>query len=194
MVKNSFQFLIFYLLLNLTFGDLFSQSYPDFYKEDVIFEMKGDTFYVQGIYFIRSSQPNTSLNLLYPFQVDSLMNEPVIEKAFDITHNCDLVIQNKSKDFIAFKVNFDSISETLFLIRYYQILKSNQARYILLSTQSWDKPLSQANYKLIIPQKVKIATFSYSPDKEFIKDDEKIYIWQKENFMPDRDFIIQFKK
>ena len=78
------------------------------------------------------------------------------------------------------------------MISYYQLLKSNRAKYILLSTNYWNEPVKQADYKLITELNFKIKFFSIPPDKEILLENRKIYLWQKENYQPVTDFVVEY--
>lgn len=89
-----------------------------------------------------------------------------------------------------FKIEIKPEETSKFRISYRQKLLGNRAEYILTTTQSWGRPLEQANYTLIIPNKLSIDSLSYTPDSFETKRDRIIFFWEKENFMPDRNFII----
>lgn len=78
-------------------------------------------------------------------------------------------------------------------ISYKQKLFENYARYILLSTQSWGEVLKRVEYKLKISDHIRITYFSIEPDGEICLDFGRLYLWQRENFMPDRDLIFEFQ-
>jgi hypothetical protein len=79
-------------------------------------------------------------------------------------------------------------------IGYTQEVKTNQAMYILTTTASWGKPFQQAYYELHVPFDIQVDSISYVPDKIQQVGGLFIYIFERQNFMPDRDFIIYFSR
>lgn len=182
---------LFILLIALgLFIDCFSQTPLAFEKEDLTFEIIEDVFVVSGLYYFHS-EPQKQVHLRYPFPTDSIYG-----KAFNIN-----VQYANSGDPIDFLVNSDSSyiafpvvanREKPVLIGYHQRLKANEARYILTTTQSWKQALKQAHFKLLTSPQLVIKSFSYPPDQTIEIDGKILYVWQKENFMFERDFVISF--
>lgn len=182
----------FLLLIALgLFMDCFSQIPLAFEKEDLTFEIMEDVFVVSGLYYFHS-EPQEQVHLRYPFPTDSIYG-----KAFNINvqyANSGEPIEffmSSDSSYIAFPVVADR--EKPVLIGYHQQLKANEARYILTTTQSWKQALKQAHFKLLTSPELVIKSFSYPPDVTTIIGENKLYLWQKENFMPDRDFEILFE-
>jgi hypothetical protein len=123
--------------------------------------------------------------------MDSIYSKPfnVIVKYINSGKPLNFKIANDSSS-IVFRVLANS-NEPIF-IAYHQQLKTNRARYILLTTNYWQKPLKQVDYKLVTDLDFSITCFSIQPDKEIPIDNKKVYLWHKENFTPQYDFIIDF--
>lgn len=145
---------------------------------------------VQGIYYF-SSETAKQYPILYPFPTDTIYGKP-----FNI-----LVKNLNTGDTIVYRANNDSSSivfpvlvngKSTLLIAYCQRLKSNKAKYVLLSANYWNTPLKRVDYKLITESDFIVKGFSIRPDKEIKLGDKKIYLWQKENFMPTKDFEIEY--
>ena len=161
-----------------------------FEKEDITFEIKDNVFIVQGTYYFNSTS-GKEYSILYPFPTDSIYSKP-----FDI---CVKYVNSNQQ--ISYKTATDS-SSILFraladkdqpvLISYHQRLNSNKAKYILLTTNYWKKALKQVDYKLVTDLDFSITSLSMEPDKELQIDNKKVYLWHKENFIPQNDFIIYF--
>jgi hypothetical protein len=168
----------------------YSQNVLSFDGEDITFEIQDSIFTVHGIYYF-SSVLEKQYSILYPFPTDSIYGKP---------SNISVTYTNTGEA-IGYKVKKDSSSivfsalikeKTPVMIFYQQRLKSNKAKYILLSTKYWNKPLQQVNYKLITKPDFTINGFSIPPDKEVKLDNKKIYLWQKVNFLPTKDFEIDY--
>ena len=168
----------------------YAQDIISFEKEDISFEIRDSVFIVQGIYYF-NSETEKQYSILYPFPTDTIYSKPFNIKVTNL-HSKDTIIYKTKKDSssIGFPVLISGV--TPIIISYSQQLKSNKAKYILLSTNYWDKPLMQVDYKLIVGLNFNVKKFSIPPDKMIILDNKKIYLWQKENFTPMIDFEIEF--
>jgi len=70
---------------------------------------------------------------------------------------------------------------------------SNKVHYILTSTQKWGKAFSYANYQVIIPEELNIKSITYLMDSMQLSDNKDIYFLHRDDFMPDKDFILYFE-
>jgi len=91
----------------------------------------------------------------------------------------------------SFVIQLKTDEEKAFHIVYRQKVRDH-ATYILTSTRYWGKPLEKAFYQLTVPVDLQITGFSYPPDYQDNKTNDRIYYWFRENFMPDKDFEIKF--
>ncbi len=182
---------ILLILLFVLGGNIcYSQETFSFEKEDITFELKDKRFIIQGLYYF-NSETEKMYSILYPFPTESIYSSPskINVKYLD---SGESIIYKKKRDSssIVFKALIKK--ENPIMISYQQQLKSNKAKYILKSTNYWNKPLERVNYKLITELDFVINNFSIPPDKEIILENKKIYLWQRENFMPTKDFEIEF--
>ena len=77
-------------------------------------------------------------------------------------------------------------ADTVYInIAYTQTLLKNNV-YILRSTKSWGKPLQKAQYALTVHDSLSIESISYPTDSQ--KDN--VYYWEKQNFLPSKDFEV----
>ena len=81
----------------------------------------------------------------------------------------------------------------LYQIKYQQKIGSDSVKYILKSTQIWGKPLTSAVYKLIVDKSLRIENFTFEPDTVYDFEDAKIYLGNKEAFLPSDDLVLKFK-
>jgi hypothetical protein len=178
-------------LLFLGHPSCFSQNTVLFEDEDITFEIRDSIFIVQGLYYF-NSQTENKYSILYPFPTDSIYGKP-----FDIfvkNLNTEDTIRYKTKDTSSIVFSVLINGKTPIMISYRQHLKANKAKYILQSTNYWGKPLRKADYKLITELDFKVKGFSIFPDKEIELDGKKVYVWQKENFIPTKDFEIEYEQ
>lgn len=168
----------------------FSQGMVLFEEEDITFEIKDSVFIVQGLYYF-DSPVEKEYSFLFPFPADPIYGKPCNIRVENISTG-DTIIFRTSKDFSSIAFPAVIHGETTLSISYRQKLNANRAKYILLSTNYWGKPLKQVDYKLVTAPDLKIKRFSYPPDKEISLNNKRIYLWQKENFRPVKDFEIEY--
>lgn len=142
----------------------YSQNTVTFEKEDITFEIKDSIFIIQGLYYFHSEQEK-KYSILYPFPTDSIYSPP-FNIHVEYINSGETIVCKKNKDSssIAFQVLIHK--EQPILISYHQKLKSNKAKYILMSTRHRDKPLKQVNFKLVTESDFVIKSFSILPDKQ----------------------------
>jgi len=185
---------ILLFLCIISFQGVKSQSL-EFFREDLIFEIKEGYFYVDGIYhFCNVSAEALETTLFYPFPKDSSYDR-TDSISIENTNTQDPISFMKDKENgIYFKLSISPYGIEKYRIKYRQKINGHQAEYILTSTQSWKKPFEIVNYQLIIPKNIKIESLSYEADSVSIKKWKDIYYWQKRDFMPDRNMLIMFSK
>lgn len=174
------------LSLNLSF----SQNTLNFVKEDITFEIKDSVFSVNGIYYLHASS-HGKFSILYPFPTDSIYGEPNEISVHDINSGRSIAFK-KTSDLSSIVFQTQANIKSPLKISYQQSLKSNRARYILLTTHYWKKALKEVDYKLVTDINFKIKSFSIEPDTAFELNGKMVYIWQKKDYLPNVDFIIDF--
>jgi hypothetical protein len=166
----------------------------DFFREDLSFELKDGFFYVQGKYYFRNNTGNEIKTLLfYPIPQDSLYGKADNFFATCEKDSTDKLTKANEKGFF-FVVEIPPNSEQIYNIGYRQQMLGNKAEYILTTTQGWGKSFETANYLLSFPANVKLDSLSYMPDSLNLKNNSYHFFYHKQDFMPDKNFIIQFEK
>jgi hypothetical protein len=162
----------------------------EFYREDLTFKLSETHFTVDGLYyFCNVSSEDITKTIFYPFPIDSLYG--IIDSVF-VENEEKLPVkffQEKNKG-IYFKMNIPPYGIKKLRINYRQEIYKNKAEYILTTTKYWNKPFEIVNYKLIVPKEIKISSLSYKPDSTFSTNKNKVYLWQKKDFMPTKNMII----
>lgn len=182
---------IFVVLLMFIAGLCFARSGLHFTEEDLSFGIADSVFSVSGIYYFSTEYPG-KYSILYPFPEDELHGDPYDIKVLDMQKGEEITFKSlKNTRSIRFVVKADE--DTPVLITYKQRLYSNIARYILLSTHSWQESLGRVEYKLEIPENITINYFSIEPDSHIEMDRYRLYLWQREDFMPNCDLLFEFE-
>lgn len=164
----------------------------DFFKEDITFRLDSDFFNIEGYYWFTNQSDNTlNKKIYYPFpyyagsQIDSI-------QVYDISVGHEIIFWKEGNYGISFPLSIAFNDTALLQIKYRQKINSDSAVYILKTTQSWGKPLKNAEFKLITHESFLIKKFSYQPDRTFIMDNYKIYYWKRENFIPRLNMVFYF--
>jgi len=173
--------------------DCFSQKIS-FFREDLDFRLSKEIFEVDGLYFFRNNtQQKIRQMLFYPF--------PDIEKYGEIEYisvsrenDTTSMLATQSAHGALFKVLINPGEEVAYRIKYGQKIKSNTAKYIITTTQKWEKPFELANYSLQFPEEILLDSISIVPDSVMKNPEITRYFWHRKNFMPVCDFDFFFQK
>ena len=184
--------IIFVVLLIFVAGLCFARSGLHFTEEDLSFGIADSVFSVRGIYYFATENPG-KYPILYPFPEDVIYGDPYDISVLDMQTGEEIKFKTL-KNTRSIRFNIIADEDTPVLISYKQRLYSNMARYILMSTHSWQESLGRVEYKLNIPENVSISYFSIVPDNEVSLDIGRLYLWQRENFIPNSDLIFEFKE
>lgn len=167
----------------------------EFIREDLSFTIQDSFFNVDGIYYICNVTDKPVNNILYyPFPTDSLYGIVDSVLIYNLTDSIPAEIIRRKENGVSFKVSLEPFRVGKYKIFYRQKLYGNKAEYILTTTKYWGKPLQKANFQLEIPNHIKIDSLSYEPDSIYVNKGISKYFWQKNNFMPNKNFIILFDK
>ena len=189
-MKIVFTSIILILLPVIAFADSIS-----FVREDLDFELRNNTFYIDGYYhFKNNTTDDIRIILLYPFPEDSLFFEADSIYAYKVGSDSLSVVTRLNSTGALFKVDIPPNARVVYRIGYQQKVKGNYAEYILLTTRDWGEKLEEANYCFTVPNHTIIDSISYTADKIVKSDSVTKYFWKKENFMPHRNFKVWFRK
>ena len=183
--------IVLLLIIAASTGNLFSQDIS-FYKENITMKIEAQSFFVTGLYYFKSEKYKKS-TLIYPFPIDAKYGSVDSIYIFNITTNEFIKPLEVKSEYIVFSLDFSHERDLSIQITYKQILNSTRAEYILNTTLSWREPLQIANYQLIIPNDIKIESFSIHPKDSIIAGNEVIYYWEEKNYMPAKNLIFDFK-
>lgn len=178
--------------LFICFSNVIAQS-VDFYREDITFRLSDTKFQVDGIYYFYNNTDQKQKNLIY-FPVKPICANNKIDsiQVINLSKMKVVSISQKTANGFIFVLEANAQDSTLYQIKYQQDICSDSAIYILKSTQKWGKPLVAGQYKLIVPNSIKINHSSYEPDKKYYFNDFYVYAWQERDFYPNRDMIFKF--
>ncbi len=184
--------IIFILLFSIKF--LQAQDLQ-FYQEDMDFKIEENYFYVDGLYYFRNtSSKEINRRLFYPFPQDKAFGKVDSIFVINIQDSLKEINLHNNLKGSSFTIHIDPDTTAIYRIGYRQKLKETKAEYILTTTQSWGIPFTQVNYTLEFPKEFSLDSISYMPDSLREENNSYIFFWHKENFMPDKNFEINYKK
>lgn len=183
------------ILVLLLFSPFLLAQSLDFYKEDITFKIDGTEFNVDGIYYFRNHTTRELRNLIY-FPLSPACPHDGMDsvKIFDLIDMRPINLIRKAKHGFHFPLEVQALDSAVYRIKYRQAICSDSVRYILKSTLKWGKLLKAATFKLLVPDTLKIKYFSYLPDTTYRFDEFSVYLWQKKDFLPDKDMIFKFER
>jgi hypothetical protein len=181
----NFLFLSFFTIFCLQFQGKPPVSFSEEYLE---FRLRESVFTVNGNYiFVNNTANAISKEISYPF--------PVNLSDIDSIHIFDNV-RGQYLDFkkipqaVIFRLRMIPHDTVRLNIFYEQKGVKDTVKYILVTTRNWGEPLRKAEYTFETGQSRKIKSFSYTPDKTTIHNHLQKYFWHRENFFPDKDFLV----
>lgn len=164
-----------------------------FFKENITMKLEREYFYVSGKYYYRSDSP-AMMPLFYPYPQDPLYGRSDSLIIFDITNNSSITALDEDSLGARFDIAIQEEPELLIQVSYRQKLLGNKAEYIITTTQLWQQPMEQAYYQLIVPNDISITHFSISPNDSIVTELERVYTWEKFNFMPRKNLVFEFEE
>lgn len=182
-----------FLLLFFLFEGL-SQS-VEFYKEELNFSIKENSFKVVGLYYFRNLSDDTIRKyLIYPFpneaiygKIDSVV---IYDSQSDKKENILSGINSKGAYFI---ITIKPKGVAAYEISYSQQIASKKAKYILTTMNNWRNKLEKANFELSFPVSICIDSINFIPKNTFKNQNRIIWQWSNEDFMPVKDIDIYFR-
>lgn len=163
-----------------------------FFAEDLNFSLTQDVFEVDGFYHFRNlTDHEVKQMLFFPF--------PDIKKYGEITfikihqkNDTTSALATQSEKGSMFRVCVPANGEIAYRISYGQKVICNEVRYIITTTQNWAKPFEFAKYRMTLPNHIHIHSTSILPDSTAALNEKITWFWEREIFMPDKDFIFEF--
>lgn len=172
---------------------IFSQGVK-FFGEDITFRLDKEYFIVDGIYwFFNETDKPVEKIIYYPFPNDYAAGEVDSISIYNISEQREEIALEINNNGLRYLLMMAADDTTIYRIGYRQRIRNGCAKYILTSTAEWNRPLEWAKYKLIADDKAGINKFSYEPDRLYQFDNEKIFFWERRNFLPEFDFVICIK-
>jgi hypothetical protein len=179
------------LLVSLSPGLHVNAQTLQFYREDIVFRLSHNTMETDAVYhFCNVGEKDIKTQLFYPFP-DSTM-ELIDTIIINDMKTKQIIPYQKGHSGVFFGISVNAYGQASYRVFFRQRLAGQKFTYILTSTESWGRALEFANFELQVPENLKVNSLSYPPDTSFMKDNLQYYFWKKEDFMPERDFEVNF--
>ncbi|MFP4471885.1 MAG: hypothetical protein ACLFPE_14470 [Bacteroidales bacterium] len=164
----------------------------EFFREDLEFRLRVDEFSVNGLYYFRNPAAHPVKQVLfYPFPDEALYGKVSEVFATQLPDSASCFISRTTTGAMI-RLEIPPKYEKVLRIGYTQHPPGNFAKYIITTTQNWEKPFELANYVLIVPDDLEIKSFSIPPDDFVDQKNATIYSWKRKDFMPQVDFEFTF--
>jgi len=180
----------FWLFLSLLLCALLLPFMAGFYpivrfpEEQIDIEVYPDYVWVKGIYVYKNPFPFPVVQgFSIPFPVDSDHPVPVLVSAQQLHPEKRPIPLRYIFGMHRFDLTFKAKEKIRVLVTYRQQTPKKNARYILITTKPWKRPLKQGLYRLF-PKGVRITSSNYM----LMPDKTKTFCFEKENFMPEYDW------
>lgn len=165
-----------------------------FFGEDITFRLDKEYFIVDGIYwFFNDTDKPVEKIIFYPFPADSGSGEVDSISIYNLSEQREEIALQTNDNGLKYILVMPPGDTIIYRIGYRQRFRNRCVKYILTTTEEWDRPLDWAKYKLIVNDNTELNMFSYEPDRLYKIENEKIFYWEKRNFQPEYDFEICLK-
>lgn len=158
-----------------------------FAREEILMNVRPGVVEITGMYHFTNtlSSPATAV-IFYPFPLDSIHGWPdsVSVPGYEF---------ERADSGVSFKMRFEPQAENSFLAYYRQPLRGRAARYIVTTTQAWQRAIDTAYFRVIVPADFRGVKLSYKPDAVARTDSSVIYSFTRRRFFPNKDVIVSWQ-
>jgi len=170
-----------------------------FESEHIRLVVVGDSLQVDGLYrFVCGHSEAKSTILFYPFPCDSLLGGARMVSLAGRPFGGEWQ-PLRFKDYYpqawgaSWQIPLSPRDRYEVRAVYTQALKTEYGRYIVTTTGNWRDPLKTARFEISLPAGAVPASFSF-PFERHESDGEVLYVFEVNNFRPDRDVIFTWTR
>jgi hypothetical protein len=168
----------------------------EFDSEQIVIDVRGDVVEVTGTYHFRvaggavAAQP-----MLYPYPEDPLLGEARtlrLEWRQPDGRWAPLAFDELPPRGVRWRLPGSDAGTLTLRTVYRQAMRSTYARYIVTTTQAWDRPLREASFEIRLPDGAMDPTFSYP----FRPKGPSVRVWTFEatDFLPREDIVVRYRR
>ena len=179
-----------YAFLLLLLAEIMMLSALTFEAEELNFYLENNLWEIDGLFhFANYDSLSTHKLIFFPVPSDSLCLPPKIKAiAIQDSNGAEVTMLNQAKNGFTFLLSLPALSFCSLHLDYTQTLKSNYAKYIITTTNSWGRPLPYAKYTLHPGINVQIRSLPFSVQKQ----EGRNYIWEFFDFSSEEKFEVTF--
>ncbi|MCF7903374.1 MAG: hypothetical protein K9M19_08105 [Candidatus Marinimicrobia bacterium] len=166
-----------------------------FNSERITIRIEEQQVRVRGQYYLENHGTTTTTQTLhYPFALQEAgLQFPHTISVMELDTQTPLPF-NRTANAIVFPVTISPTREFGFQVDFTQSISRSSFTYILTTTQSWHRPLEQAEFVVIMAPALKLTGMSLPYDYEQIQPDGRHrYLITRVNFMPDENLVITWE-
>jgi hypothetical protein len=166
----------------------------EFASEEIELTVADSSCAVRGWYWFKNKSPRAAeIVLFYPFVVNERLPYP---ETIDVTEGGSnrRVRFTKTKDGIYFSISVRAFATALYKVFYLQRTLKQSMEYLLRTTAEWKKPLEYGLYRVRVPEQYVLTSSTMLFSQKYKQNGEWIYEACEEQFMPSKDFIIQWQR
>lgn len=181
---------------------LFAQAQYGFEGEKLDFSLlrgaSPDTLLwtVRGDFYL-SNLNNEALSRLIVFPVPST---PLIGMASDVkldllepVDSMAVELAGLSENGFSFRLDMPPRSFAKLRISYSQKISGKTAHYVLLTANSWGRPLPFCDITLTLGHGIELEDYPFPSPEVSSGETGEVFHWQFQHFSPERDFIVRIK-
>lgn len=166
-----------------------------FNRERITIHIEAQQVRVQGQYYLENHSTTTSTQTLhYPFALQEAgLRFPHTISVMELNTQTQLPF-NRTSNAIVFPVTIAPMREFGFQVDFAQNISRPSFTYILTTTQSWHRPLEQAEFVIVLAPGLELGHLNLPYDYEQIQPDGRHrYLITRVNFMPDENLVITWE-
>ncbi len=174
--------------------EIYPASYIAFEMEQLSFELSDSLMIFDGLFsFSNLSALREKDEIYFPIIVDN--DQAMYDSLFVTWEETGYPVPTRRLEGgFWFTLELPGRSIDTIRIRYRQKLNGKQAKYILLSANSWAKALAYASYRVSLPQGSKVKHYPFEDRVEAqLIDGRLVWTWHVHDFVPKKDFYIEWE-
>lgn len=158
-----------------------------FAREEVAVRVRPGSVEVTANYHfkVRAAKPFSAL-VFYPFPLDEFHAWP------DSIWTGGLPYEFADSG-VTLKLNLPARDEESLRVYYRQPHRGNEARYIVMTTRKWRRPIDLARFTVTVPSEFDSVTLEYSPDSAVQSDSAVTYFITRRAFWPESDIVVRWR-
>ncbi len=164
-----------------------------FFREHIYISIiHPDTLLVSGTYwFINQNRPENKTTIFYPFPVDSTELWPAAISAY-YTINKKPIQFDKLANGVVMQIEVEKRDTVPVTVQYKQRVTDTRGRYIVSTTELWNRPLQSAEFTLVAPPDILVTYWSDTCDSVYTVSDTVFYYSKKRMFLPSSDLFVHW--